>query len=117
MAPEPRRHFVWRSALGNRSHGASAGAGAAINAGAGVDDVLRVALRDGAHGAAVHAGAAADASVTDNIGHDMYTSIKMVLPILSHIFKIAMFIFGDREKIRDWLNFEKTGHDGKNTQT
>ena len=59
----------------------------------GVDDVLRVALRDGAHGAAVHTGAAADASVTDNIGHDMYTSIKMVLSILAHFFKKAMLNF------------------------
>ena len=104
-------------ALSNRTPGAGTSAGAAIDAGASVDDVLRVALGDRAHGAAVSAGTAADASVTDNIGHDMYTSIKMVLPILAHIFKIAMFIFGDREKIRDWLNFEKTGHDGKNTQT
>ena len=67
-------------ALGNGAHGASAGAGAAINAGTGVDDVLRVTLGDSAHGATVSTGTATDASVTDNISHDMYTSIKMVTP-------------------------------------
>ena len=74
------------SALGDSAHGAGTSAGAAVDAGAGVDDVLRVALGDSAHGAAVNTGTAADASVTDNIGHDMYTSIKMVSPFY-HKFK------------------------------
>ena len=82
-------------ALGDRAHGAGTSAGTAIDAGAGVDDVLGIALSDGAHGAAVNTGTAADASVTDDIGHNKYTSIKMVLPILTHFQKIAMFIFGD----------------------
>lgn len=70
--------FFCLLALGNRTHGAGTSAGTAVDAGAGVDDVLSVALGDRAHGAAISAGTAADASVTDNIGHDMYTSIKMV---------------------------------------
>ena len=87
-------------ALGDRApimgaHGAGTSAGTAINAGAGVDDVLGIALSDGAHGAAVNTGTAADASVTDDIGHNKYTSIKMVFSILAHFQKIAMFIFGD----------------------
>lgn len=70
--------FFCLLALGNRTHGAGTSAGTAVDAGAGVDDEVVVALGDGAHGAAVNTGTAADASVTDNIGHDMYTSIKMV---------------------------------------
>ena len=124
--------FFLVSALRDRAHGAGASAGAAIDAGAGVDDVLGIALGDRAHGTAVRAGTAADASVTDNIGHDMYTSIKMVLPILAHFLKKAMFIFGDFKTARsilraartnprirrsrsDWLNPGKLGHDGKKT--
>ena len=88
--------FFWSLALGDRAHGAGTSAGAAVDAGAGVDDVLSVALGDRAHGAAISAGTAADASVTDNIGHNMYTSIKMVLPILAHFKKNAMINFWSR---------------------
>ena len=85
--------FFWSLALGDSAHGAGTSAGAAINAGAGVDDVVVVALSDSAHGAALSAGTAADASVTNNIGHDMYTSIKMVLSILAQFLKKAMLNF------------------------
>ena len=77
-------------ALRNGTHGAGTSAGAAVKAGTGIDDVVVVTLRNRTHGAPIYAGTAADASVTDNIGHDMYTSIKMVLPILTHFLKNAM---------------------------
>ena len=67
-------------ALRNGTHGAGTSAGAAVKAGTGIDDVVVVTLRNRTHGAPIYAGTAADASVTDNIGHDMYTSIKMVSP-------------------------------------
>ena len=92
-APDEPALFFWSLALGDSAHGAGTSAGAAIDAGAGVDDVVVVALSDSAHGAALSAGTAADASVTNNIGHDMYTSIKMVLSILAHFFKKAMLNF------------------------
>ena len=47
--------------MGDRAHGAGVGTSAAVNAGARVDDVVLVALRDRAHGAAALTGTAADA--------------------------------------------------------
>ena len=72
------------SALGDSPGGASISAGAAIDAGIGIDDVLAVALRDRAHGAGIGAGAAADASVADDIGHWEHLQIQCI-PILSQI--------------------------------
>ena len=61
--------------LRNSAHGAGVSAAAAIQAGVGVDLVLRSALSDRTDGAGISAGTAADASVTDLISHGMYTSI------------------------------------------
>ena len=62
-------YVVRQLALGNSTRGAGVGAATAIDAGAGVDDVVIVALRDSAHGASTLAGTTAHASVADDIGH------------------------------------------------
>ena len=49
--------------------GAGIGAGAAIEAGAGVDDVMIVALTDRAGGTDIRAGTTANTSVRNLIGH------------------------------------------------
>ena len=58
------------SALGNRTHGAGIGTGAAINAGTGIDHHMLVTHGDRTHRAAALTSAAADAIAADNIGHD-----------------------------------------------
>ena len=65
------------SALGDSPGGASISAGAAIDAGIGVDHILAIALGDSAHGAGIGAGAAAHASVADDIGHWKHLQISM----------------------------------------
>ena len=65
-----RRCFFRRElALGDGAHGASAGAGTAVQASTGVDHIVISALRDSAHGASVSAGTAADASIGNNVCH------------------------------------------------
>ena len=71
--------FSASSALGNGAHGAGIRAGTAVQAGVGIDLIVIGTLRDGAHGAGIRARATADAGIADDIGHDMYTSIKMYL--------------------------------------
>ena len=53
------------------AHGAGIGAGAAIQAGVGVDHIGRIALGDSAHGAGIGAGAAHHASGADLISHSL----------------------------------------------
>lgn len=50
--------------------GAVGSAGAAVHAGIGVDDVLRLALGNGLHGAVLRAAAAADAGIGDLMSHE-----------------------------------------------
>ena len=52
--------------------GAGVAARTAVQAGIGVDHILRIALGDSAHGASICASAAADASGTDLISHFEY---------------------------------------------
>ena len=66
-------------ALADSAHGASTGAGAAIQASASIDLILGIALGDSTGGAGVGAGAAADTSAADNISHWKHTSIRMFL--------------------------------------
>ena len=63
--------------------GAAVCASTAVQAGAGVDHILIVTLRDRAGGANISAGAAADASRRNLVGHGS-TSIQFVIPILPH---------------------------------
>ena len=63
-----------KSALRNRGYGALTCAGAAIDAGARIDDVLRIALADGGYGTRGYACAAVDASFADYIRHDTIPS-------------------------------------------
>ena len=80
MAPGfARCRFLLKLALRNSVHGASIGAGTAIQARTGVDLVVVSPLRNGAHGAGIRAGTTADASITDHISHVKYTSIKLYL--------------------------------------
>jgi hypothetical protein len=51
------------------THGALIGTSAAIQASAGVDDVLTIALGDSAHGATLGASTAHDASISNNKSH------------------------------------------------
>ena len=59
---------------GNRAHGAGALAGAAVDAGAGVDNHVVVAHGDRAHGAGALASTARNAGVTNLTSHVTYTS-------------------------------------------
>ena len=52
--------------------GAGIAARTAVQAGVGVDHILRIALGDSAHGASISASAAAHASRTDLISHSKY---------------------------------------------
>ena len=69
-----------------------ASASAAIQASAGVDHVLTVALGDSANGATLHAGTAADASVRNNICHENTPPYKCTY-ILSQLSENAMLNF------------------------
>ena len=94
------------SALRGSADGADPGAGAAVDAGAGVDDVLAVPLRNGGNRAGVGASSAAYASVTDHIGHWFYTSMSLKTEtIIPYLFQISMlnsvetgYIFEDEIK-------------------
>ena len=82
-----RLSFVYLlSALRDRSGGADPGTGAALNAGGGIDLILRVTLRNRRDRASVGTGAAAYASVADDIGHWFYTSQLLKLKSLYHTF-------------------------------
>ena len=74
-----------RLALGDRSDGAGIGAGTAVDAGTGIDDVVLVALGDRAHGAVALTGTATHASVADDIGHWIHLQ-TLKLKLLYHNF-------------------------------
>ena len=84
------------SALRDGAGGADPGAGAALDAGAGVDDVLAVPLGNGGDRAGVGAGAAAYASVADHIGHWFYTSKSLECDtIIPYLFQNSMLNCGE----------------------
>ena len=62
------------SALRDRGNRALTCAGAAVDAGARIDDVLRIALADGGYGTCGYTCAAVDASFADYIRHDTIPS-------------------------------------------
>ena len=68
-----------RLALGNSAHGAGIGTAAAIDAGAGIDLVVLVALLDGGHGA----GAGAGAGIVYLCGGDYQAAIHTVVNALA----------------------------------
>ena len=78
-------YVVHQSALGNSTRGAGVGAGAAIEAGTGVDHVVVIALSDSTNGASALASATAHASVADDIGHRIHLQTSK-LTLLYHNF-------------------------------
>ena len=73
--------YVPKSALGDGTRGA----GTAVDAGTGIDDVVLVALGDRAHGAVALTGTATHASVADDIGHWIHLQ-TLKLKLLYHNF-------------------------------
>ena len=63
------------------SYRAGIGAGAALDAGIGIDLKLAVAFADGGNGAFLGAGAAGHTFVTDRICHDKYLHVLFVGPL------------------------------------
>lgn len=69
--PGRGRGFLRCTLLSDNGLGGAVGsAGAAVHAGIGVDDVLRLALGNGLHGAVLRAAAAADAGIGDLMSHE-----------------------------------------------
>ena len=72
--PKSASLFVFMDglALSDSLDGAGAGAGTAVNAGTGIDHHVIVTHRDSTNGAAALASAAADASVSDDVSHEVH---------------------------------------------
>ena len=83
------------SALGDCAHGAGTGAAATVQAGAGIDYVMIITLRDRTNGAGICTGPTADAGIADNVRHKDTPPIKCTY-ILPHLFKKSMIIYAEK---------------------
>ena len=79
----------FRSGLDRSANGAHARAGAAGDAGIGVDHKLAVAFADGGNRTFLGAGAAGDTFISDYISHDKYLRVMLMASLYTMASEIA----------------------------